>query len=161
MAYKFTQYGDGFKILGKYEGWHYGIWIDCMPKSFVFLKPINDNDYVFACVDSIKAHYIDRFCGRIELSWIKCINGKFIEISAEEAQKLLDEKLSVYDSIQHPKIGDTILVRLSTSDEWEEMKVVDYCNSEYGYQLRVDGRYGDFSIELGQCQTEWKLKEND
>lgn len=67
MAYKFTQYGDGFKILGKYEGWHYGIWIDCMPKSFVFLKPINDNDYVFTCVDSIKAHYIDRFCGRIEL----------------------------------------------------------------------------------------------
>lgn len=47
MAYKFKQYGDGFKILGKYEGWHYGIWIDCMPKSFVFLKPINDNDYVF------------------------------------------------------------------------------------------------------------------
>lgn len=86
MAYKFKQYGDGFKILGKYEGWHYGIWIDCMPKSFVFLKPINDNDYVFTCVDSIKAHYIDRFCGRIELSWIKCINGKFIEISAEEAQ---------------------------------------------------------------------------
>lgn len=161
MAYKFKQYGDGFKILGKYEGWHYGIWIDCMPKSFVFLKPINDNDYVFTCVDSIKAHYIDRFCGRIELSWIKCINGKFIEISAEEAQKLLDEKLSVYDSIPHPKIGDTILVRLSTSDEWEEMKVVDYCNSEYGYQLRVDGRYGDFSIELGQYQTEWKLKEND
>ena len=52
-------------------------------------------------------------------------------------------------------------MRLSTSDEWEEMKVVDYCNSEYGYQLRVDGRYGDFSIELGQYQTEWKLKEND
>ena len=118
MAYKFKQYGDGFKILGKYEGWHYGIWIDCMPKSFVFLKPINDNDYVFTCVDSIKAHYIDRFCGRIELSWIKCINGKFIEISAEEAQKLLDEKLSGYDSIPHPKIGDTIVVRLSTSNEW-------------------------------------------
>ena len=116
---------------------------------------------MFTCVDSIKAHYIDRFCGRIELSWIKCINGKFIEISAEEAQKLLDEKLSVYDSIPHPKIGDTILVRLSTSDEWEEMKVVDYCNSEYGYQLRVDGCYGDFSIELGQYKTEWKLKEND
>lgn len=73
----------------------------------------------------------------------------------------MDEKLSVYDSIPHPKIGDTILVRLSTSDEWEEMKVVDYCNSEYGYQLRVDGCYGDFPIELGQYKTEWKLKEND
>lgn len=29
------------------------------------------------------------------------------------------------------------------------------------YQLRVDGCYGDFSIELGQYKTEWKLKEND
>lgn len=45
MAYKFKQYGHGFKILGKYQGWHYGIWTDSMPESFVFLKPINDKDF--------------------------------------------------------------------------------------------------------------------
>ena len=33
MAYKFKQYGHGFKILGKYQGWHYGIWTDSMPES--------------------------------------------------------------------------------------------------------------------------------
>lgn len=32
MAYKFKQYGHGFKILGKYQGWHYGIWTDSMPE---------------------------------------------------------------------------------------------------------------------------------
>ena len=161
MAYKFKQYGHGFKILGKYQGWHYGIWTDSMPKSFVFLKPINDKDFVFACADSMRAHDSDIFCGKMKLSWIKCINHEFIEISAEEAQKLLDEKLSVYDSIPRPKIGETILVQLPISDEWEEMKVTDYCNNEYGYELRVDGCYGDIHIELGQDKEEWKLKEDD
>ncbi len=161
MAYKFKQYGYGFKILGKYQGWHYGVWTDSMPESFVFLKPINDKDFVFACADSTREHYTDIFCGKMELSWIKCINHKFTEISAEEAQKLLDEKLSVYDSIPRPKIGDTVLVQLPISDEWEEMKVIDYCNNEYGYELRVDGSYGDIHIELGQYKEEWKLKEDD
>ena len=56
---------------------------------------------------------------------------------------------------------NSLKYRLPISDEWEEMKVTDYCNNEYGYELRVDGCYGDIHIELGQYKEEWKLKEDD
>lgn len=92
MGYTYKQYGAGFEILGKYEGWHYGIWKDSIPETFVFLKPVNEKDFVFCCLSSIKNGWPDMFCGTLKAGWMKCAVGYFSEISEKETQELLDTK---------------------------------------------------------------------
>jgi len=117
MSYKFKQYGPGFEILGKRDGWHYGIWTDSMPKAFVFLKPVNKNDFVFCDLTSHDGNMPNSFCGVLKPFWLQCVNGVFTEISEEDAQKLLNTKMMRYSNIPSLKYGDVIRVLEPQSDD--------------------------------------------
>lgn len=157
MGYTFKQYGKGFRILGKMDGWHYGIWEDSMPPVHVFLKPINKNDFVFCCIDQSQNN---KLCGCLELNWFRCLDNEFAEIKKEEAQMLLDTKLNQFEYI--PKVGETIFCRDIYSENetykctvkdliFEETDILILCCDEYGY---------DECVYASNYDYDWFIQEN-
>lgn len=156
MAYTIKQYDKGFKILGKYEGWHYGIWEDSMPPAFVFLKPINNEDFVFFYVSSTNL-----FCGILQTYWMRCVDGEIAEISEDEAQMLLDTKLNRYDYIPDIKSGDIICVLNHITNEFEEYKAIELYFQKDGMYIRYESNYGDDYEKADNYNKTWYLRKDD
>lgn len=167
MGYRIKMYGEGFNILGKYEGWHYGIWTDCMPKVFVFLKPVNKEDFVFCTLASTKdedgIEYPNPFCGCMKLSWTSCIDGYFNEITQEEAQLLLDTKLNRFDGYM-PKIGDIIYYCFGYDNSVHALEITgyDYRNDDIRLLYKSDTLFFGYndSVSIKEYEIWWfKTKE--
>lgn len=150
------QYGEGFKILGEYQGWHYGIWDGCLPSEFVFLKAINDEDFIFC---SMLPDNLNQFCGILKTNWTRCINGEIQSIDEEEAKMLLETKLNRYDHIPEVHIGDVILVKESSNGEFIKscIKAIDYMPSLI--QVGYENSNGSGYVIMDEYEETWKLSE--
>lgn len=160
MSYYKKQYGNGFKILGKYEGWDYGIWEESLPSEFVFLKKINEEDFVFC---SMKTENENLFCGILKKCWTKCIDGNYQEIDEKEAQMLLQTKMNRYDHIPKVKEGDAIYVLNRSTGEFEKAEVKDIYYGEYGILIGYEGACSQAPSEDGYEKADdyrktWKLE---
>lgn len=166
--YRKKIYGRKFDIIRKYEGWDIGIWKESMPTSFVMLKPINEKDFVFVCLDSVSDNdtypRMHSFCGIIKPFWMACINGEFKNISEDDAKELLNTKLKKYDSIPKVQEGEYIQVYNPLNDKYESVQVKEIrceeddiyliCDSGFGYSfpMKLDN-YGKWGWILNKTQN--------
>lgn len=163
MAHQIKQYGSDFTILGKREGWHYGIWRVSIPSCFVFVKPLNKKDFIFCDISAMKDGWPNPFCGVIKTFWFSCIDGTYEEISEEEAQKLLSTKLDRYKDIPELKPGDTIYVLdLQNSveeDIFVECKYIEQYFVEDGLRIRYETPFAfDSYVKADDYGETWKTK---
>lgn len=149
-------YGKGFKILGEYQGWHYGIWEKCMPAEFVFVKAINEQDFIFC---SMLPDNFNQFCGVLKEKWTRCIDGEIQSIDEEEAKMLLETKLNRYEHVPEVHIGDVILVKEPSNGEYIKscIKAIDYMSSSI--QIGYENSYSSGYVEMDEYEETWKLPE--
>lgn len=88
MSYKKKVFGEDFIIRDKYEEWFYGLWKKTNPASFVLLRLINKEDFVFMDVgrDSNNPNNI------LKPTWYRFLVGidnEPTEIDSDEAEVLL------------------------------------------------------------------------
>lgn len=144
-------YGDGFCIMGNHNGWDIGIWTESIPETTVMLKPINKEDFVFACLDNFSKDGSDTtensFCGIIMLSWMACLHGEYRECSEEEAHTLLETKLNRYGTIPEVKVNDYIYVTFPF-DETEKVKITEIKYLKDGIYLFYNSKYIGDSFEM-------------
>ena len=147
-------YGKGFKILGEYQGWYYGIWEECLPSEYVFVKAINERDFVFC---SMLPDNLNQYCGILKANWTRCIDGKIQSIDEEEAKMLLETKLNRYDHIPEIHIGDIILVKNQSSGEFVKscIKAIDYMPSSI--QIGYENSHNSGYVEMDEYEEMWKL----
>lgn len=164
--YRKKIYGCNFDIIRKYEGWDIGIWMDSMPTSFVMLKPINERDFVFVCLNSVSDDdtylRMNSFCGIIKPFWMACINGEFKDISEDDAKELLNTKLKKYDSIPKIQEGEYIQVYNPNYDEYENVQAEEIRYEEDGIYLICDSGTGySFSVNIDKYgKWGWLLKQD-
>lgn len=82
-------YGWQISLLGHFDGWDYGIW-HCEPRSFVFLKPINGQEYVMMCIgpEMDNKAYANKINGTLVWSYMRA-DDEYHEIEKEEFDNLV------------------------------------------------------------------------
>ena len=159
MAYKIKQYGPGFKVFGTFKGWHFALWEDSCPKSFVFLKRLNEKDFIICDVNPMKEKQVNLYCGILKLFWFSCIDGWITEITEEEAQNLLDTKMNKYSFLPSVKEGDEIYVKIQF--EIIKCKVLEIKAKEDGLVLVCDAPYGfNFNEPMESYGKTWSFDKN-
>lgn len=80
------KYGEGFRIVGEYGEWKFGVWDECEGTPFVFIRDLNENDFIFYTVSEPAVVKDPMILSGV---WFKCINDEFQDITDEEAAELL------------------------------------------------------------------------
>ena len=82
-------YGWQISLLGHYDGWDYGIW-HCDPRSFVFLKPLNEEEYVMMSIgpELDDRAYPNKINGTLVWTYMR-VDAEYNEIEKEEFDTLV------------------------------------------------------------------------
>ena len=90
MENKKELYGDAIVLLGHFDGWDYGIWYDIAPRSFVFIKPINEDEYVMMCIgpELDEKAYANKVNGTLAWTFMR-VDEEYNEIDKEEFDTLV------------------------------------------------------------------------
>lgn len=158
MKNKVDQYGNGFKILGEYQGWHYGIWERCLPSEFVFLKAINEKDFVFC---SMLSDNSNQFCGVLKVKWTKCMDGKIQSINEQEAKMLLEAKLDQYEHIPEVHIGDIILIKERNTNEFIKSCIKEINHMPTAIQIGYENNHRRGYVAMDEYEETWLLPGKD